>query len=252
LEKRSSEANENDKVRRRPAFNLQTANLRSALIRTAHAVSNLRPTLRVNLSLRAVRAAAIALPVLLLAIVAVSLLVETGRHQPLHSAQVASQPSLPTAAAAVNSTTTLSTTNRRASRYAKTTRNVQPRPTPPLEVSHKHVTERVTLSVVQGLSRYEISGLRRQAKYGDASASFTLGMAYEVGRNVPQDCTEAARWVTKAAEAGNSAAQYNLGLRYREGDGVYANRAESEKWLRKAAARKNRQAKSALKVLARR
>jgi len=112
------------------------------------------------------------------------------------------------------------------------------------------VTDPATLSVVQGLSQHEISGLRRQAKYGDASAAFTLGMAYEVGRHVPQNCAKATRWVTTAAEAGNAAAQYNLGLRYRDGDGVSANRAESEKWLRKAATHRNRQAKLALKMLA--
>jgi TPR repeat protein len=74
-------------------------------------------------------------------------------------------------------------------------------------------------------------------------------MAYEIGRFVPQNCVEAARWVTTAAEAGDAAAQYNLGLRYRDGDGVRANRAESVKWLRKAA-RRNRQAKLALNMRA--
>ena len=48
-------------------------------------------------------------------------------------------------------------------------------------------------------------------------------MAYEVGHFVPQNCREAARWVTSAAKEGNAAAQYNLGLRYRDGDGVPAN-----------------------------
>jgi uncharacterized protein len=103
---------------------------------------------------------------------------------------------------------------------------------------------------VQQLSRYEIKGLRRRAQYGDESAAFTLGMAYEVGYPVPQSCVEAARWVTTAAEAGDAAAQYNLGLRYRDGDGVPANSAESEKWLRQAAVHRNQQAKLALKILA--
>jgi TPR repeat protein len=103
---------------------------------------------------------------------------------------------------------------------------------------------------VAQLSRFEINGLRRQAKYGDDSAAFTLGMAYEVGRYVRQNCTQAARWVTMAAEAGNPAAEYNLGLRYRDGDGVSADLHESEKWLRKAAAHRNRNAKLALQLLA--
>jgi TPR repeat protein len=75
-------------------------------------------------------------------------------------------------------------------------------------------------------------------------------MAYEIGRHVRQNCAEAGRWVTNAAEAGNTAAQYNLGLRYRNGDGVLANRAASEKWLRKAAAGRNRQARLVLRMLA--
>ncbi len=112
------------------------------------------------------------------------------------------------------------------------------------------MTDPAALVAVQGLSKYEIKTLRRQAKYGDASAAFTLGMAYELGRHVPQNCAEATRWVTTAAEEGNAAAEYNLGLRYRDGDGVPANRAESEKWLRRAAARRYPKANLALKMLA--
>jgi hypothetical protein len=111
------------------------------------------------------------------------------------------------------------------------------------------VTDKATLSVVQALSQYEIGGLRRQARYGDAAAAFALGMAYEIGQHVPQSCEQAARWVTTAAEAGDAAAQYNLGLRYLDGDGVPANRAQSKKWLRRASHR-NQQAKLALRVLA--
>lgn len=247
--------NGNDKERvHRPAFNLWNANLRNASNRMLDAVSNLGPVLRVNLTPRALRAAAIATPVVLLAIVAASLLFETWHHEPFHSAQATSTPGLPATNATVSKGPTMpATSTAGTSRHTKPIGSTQPKRTrriPPLEVSHKRVTERTTLSVVQGLSPYEIGGLRRQAKYGDASASFTLGMAYEMGHNVPQNCAEAARWVAKAAEAGNAAAQYNLGLRYRDGDGVPANRAESEKWLRRAAAHRNRQAERALKTLA--
>jgi hypothetical protein len=75
-------------------------------------------------------------------------------------------------------------------------------------------------------------------------------MAYEIGHYVRQNCVEAARWVTMAAEAGNAAAQYNLGLRYRDGDGVSADLRESKKWLRQAAAHRNPEAKIALQLLA--
>jgi hypothetical protein len=206
----------------------------SGNLRTAYnGFGELQPTLRVTLTLRAFRAAAIATPVSLLAIVGALLLLETSRREPVQTAQASSTGAV------------YGDIKRIESKELR-----QPSPIPLLEVSHKHITDAATLSVVQGLSRYEIRGLRRQAKYGDASASFALGMTYEVGRHVPQNCAEAARWVKRAAEAGNRAAQYNLGLRYRDGDGVRANRAASLKWLHKAAAGRNYQARLALRMLA--
>ena len=238
----------------RSAFKRRTPDfLRTALGRTLETFTNLRPALRVNVTLRALRAVAIATPVLLLAVIAALLLLETWRREPFHSAQAISIPSTPAQGRVVSDTSkTLTTTTRGLSENAKRTGKEpwRPRPVPQLEVSHKHVTDPATWSVVQRLSRYEIRGLRRQAKYGDDSAAFTLGMAYEVGHFVPQNCAEAARWVAMAAEAGDASAQYNLGLRYQDGDGVSTNKTESEKWLRKAAAHKNRQAKLALRMLA--
>jgi Sel1 repeat len=221
------------------------------------ALSCYRPTFRVNLTLRALRAVAIATPILLLSIVAALLFFETWRHESFHSAQAISRPSTPAEQAIVRdtSTTTPTRTTQSVSEAPKGPENTQPRqpmpvPVASLEVSHKRATDPGTLSALQQLSPYEISGLRRQAKYGDDSAAFTLGMAYELGRHVSQSCAEAARWVTASAESGNAAAEYNLGLRYRDGDGVSGDRTESEKWLRKAAAHRIPQAKLALKMLA--
>ena len=245
-------------ARRRAAFNLQAASLRITFSRALDAFTNLLPTFRVKLTLRALRAVAIATPVWLLSLVAALLFLEVWRHGSFQSAQAISRPSPATVAASTSSTSTILTTTalttttqplpadvNRAAKYPKWTNA-----TPPLETSHKRITDGPTRSAVEQLSRYEIKGLRRQAKYGDETAAFTLGMAYEVGRFVPQNCGEAARWVIRAAEAGDAAAQYNLGLRYRDGDGVSADRALSNKWLRKAAALRNRQAKQALKMLA--
>jgi hypothetical protein len=106
------------------------------------------------------------------------------------------------------------------------------------EGSHKRVTDSATAGAVRDLSRFEIPGLLRRAKYGDDSAAFILGMAYETGRGVPQDCAKAARWVSEAASGGDGAAEYNLSLRYRDGDGVPPNAEESEKWRQKAAAKR--------------
>ena len=85
------------------------------------------------------------------------------------------------------------------------------------------------------MSRYEIPGLQRQAIDGDDSAAFLLGLAYETGQAVPQNCVKAADWVARSANQGNAAAQYNLGLRYRDGDGVPVDRATAVRWLTKAA-----------------
>ncbi|MFZ0299305.1 MAG: tetratricopeptide repeat protein [Candidatus Sulfotelmatobacter sp.] len=104
-----------------------------------------------------------------------------------------------------------------------------------LEPSHMRVTDAASSSLVAGLSRYEIQTVSRQARYGDDVAALTLAMAYEIGRNVPQSCTQAAHWVAVAAEEGNSAAQYNLALRYVSGDGTPTNLDEARKWLKEAA-----------------
>jgi hypothetical protein len=104
-----------------------------------------------------------------------------------------------------------------------------------LEPSHLRVTDAASSSLVEGLSRYEMQTVSRQAHYGDAVAALTLAMAYEIGHNVPQSCTEAAHWVAVAAEEGNSAAQYNLALRYVSGDGTPTNLDEARKWLEEAA-----------------
>jgi len=117
--------------------------------------------------------------------------------------------------------------------------------------SHRTITDQATEDVVQNLTRYEVSSLRRQAESGDEEAAFQLGMAYELGYDMSQNCAKAAEWVTRAAEAGYPAAQYNLGLRYRDADGVQANLSESEKWLSRAAARKYRPARAALAALTR-
>lgn len=105
---------------------------------------------------------------------------------------------------------------------------------PVLEPSHLRVTD-TAASLVEGLSRYEMHTLRRQAQYGDDVAALTLGMAFEIGHHVPQSCTQAAQWVAVAAEEGNSAAEYNLALRYVSGDGTPTNLDEARKWFEKAA-----------------
>jgi hypothetical protein len=118
-----------------------------------------------------------------------------------------------------------------------------------IQASHMHITDRATEAAVRTLSRFELAGLRRRAEFGDDSAAFEMGMAYEIGRGVPQRCATAAQWVARAAGERNAAAQYNLGLRYREGDGVAVDEDEAVKWLQKAAAQQNSDAQAAIGVL---
>ena len=108
----------------------------------------------------------------------------------------------------------------------------------PTETSHLKVTDRATEATIAELSQHEVRNLPRAANYGDDEAAFQMGMLYEVGLGVTQNCSKAAEWVAKAAQTGNAAAEYNLALRYRDGDGVAANADEAERWFRKAALHK--------------
>ncbi len=123
---------------------------------------------------------------------------------------------------------------------------------PAIESSHLRVTDFDSESSVEDLSRFEMQNLRRQAKYGDTAAALTLGMAYEVGSQVPQSCEQAAHWIAIAAADGNPAAEYNLALRYLNGDGVPLNQDQARKWFREAANHGNSKAASALATLDRR
>jgi len=223
--------------------------------------SNRSPNIRVKLTLRGLRAVRIATPVWVLSLVAAALFVEVWRHDSTQSAQATTQPipatlkatvtnpsAAPVAAAPTKTALTI-TRPTLPKKIQKSDKEPQlSKASAPREVSHKQITDPGAFFAVQQLSRYEIETLRRQAQYGDDSAAFALGMAYEVGRFVPQNCKEAARWVASAAEEGNAAAQYNLGLRYRDGDGVPIDLFLSDHWLRKAAAHSNKRASLASKL----
>ncbi len=242
------------RTNKEPASRGSSFNVEAALRRLRDACTPRATTFRINCNLRSLRAVAIATPVWLLVMIANLLLLETWLHQPFQGARAmsAASSSIVQAAVTVNTTEPAHST-RPLSQPAKRIESTEPRQFTPISrfaASHDQIPDADTASVVAQLSRFEISGLRRQAKFGDDSAAFTLGMVYEVGRYVRQNCAEAARWVTMAAEAGNPAAQYNLGLRYRDGDGVSVDLHESEKWLRKAAAHRYRNAKLALQLLA--
>ncbi|MGH3429994.1 MAG: tetratricopeptide repeat protein [Mycobacteriales bacterium] len=62
--------------------------------------------------------------------------------------------------------------------------------------------------------------LRPLAEQGDARAQYMLGLAYSLGRGVPQDYTAAATWYQRAADRGLAAARANLGTMYANGESV--------------------------------
>jgi len=72
-------------------------------------------------------------------------------------------------------------------------------------------------------------------KYGDARASFLIGLSYDYGHGVEQDYKEAVKWYHKAADAKIEDACLNLGTLYEKGCGVEQDYKEAAKLYRKAA-----------------
>jgi hypothetical protein len=85
--------------------------------------------------------------------------------------------------------------------------------------------------------------LKERAEAGDAAAQCQLGLSYSDGVNgLPKSDSEAARWLTKAAEQNNALAEFNLGVFYAQGWGLRKNLAEACKWYLKAAEQNNQDA----------
>ena len=76
---------------------------------------------------------------------------------------------------------------------------------------------------------------QEQAKDGDATAQYNLGICYYNGDGVAVDKAEAVKWLRKAAEKGHPESQTMLGMCYLNGEGVAADKTEAVKWLWKAA-----------------
>ena len=81
----------------------------------------------------------------------------------------------------------------------------------------------------------DIDQLRKAADQGRVDGQFDLGIVYYLGKGVPEDHREAAKWFRRAAEQGDARAQTNLGVMYSKGEGVPEDHRESVKWYRKAA-----------------
>ena len=85
-------------------------------------------------------------------------------------------------------------------------------------------------------SNSSIQRLRMQAERGNVEAQFALAQAYDRGRDVPKDKTEAVRWYRLAATQGDAFAQNALGDNYWEGTGVPKDDTQAARWWRLAAA----------------
>jgi hypothetical protein len=101
-------------------------------------------------------------------------------------------------------------------------------------------------SVEEGVISYQrgdfaaaLKILEPEAKAGDATARFHLGLMYDFGEGVDNDFAEAARWYRKAAEQGHGDAQYNIGVLYYTGKGLPKDVAEAARWFKIAANRGN-------------
>ena len=77
-----------------------------------------------------------------------------------------------------------------------------------------------------------------------------LGSMYAEGEGVPQDYTEAVRWISLAAEQGNTYAQSALGLVYGNGQWVQQDYVQTHMWLSLAAAKLHNNALKARDLLA--
>jgi hypothetical protein len=94
-----------------------------------------------------------------------------------------------------------------------------------------------------------VETLRIEAEQGHAEAQYRLGRLYAKGQDVPQSCTEAARWYQMAAEQGQVSAQLRLGVMYDEGRGVLQIHSEAAYWLRLAAEQGDANAQFLLSVM---
>ena len=83
---------------------------------------------------------------------------------------------------------------------------------------------------------------RKAAGQGLAEAQYNLGILYEAGQGVPQDIAAAAKWYRKAAEQGDANAQNNLGFMYATGEGVPKDYVEAHRWFNLAATRGHKDA----------
>jgi TPR repeat protein len=110
--------------------------------------------------------------------------------------------------------------------------------------------EPVTVAARDSSPSDVLASLRQMADHGSADSQFNLGALYSRGITVPEDHTEAAKWMQKAADQGLSLAQFTLGQMYRDGDGVPRDKVAAYMWFMLAQASGNDVANTALEQMA--
>jgi TPR repeat protein len=90
-----------------------------------------------------------------------------------------------------------------------------------------------------GIASAQDPSLLNDAKKGDASAQYKLGLAYERGEGAPIEYTKALKWYRLAADQGHAPSQVNIGLLHERGQVGPINYTEALKWYHLAAAQKN-------------
>lgn len=89
--------------------------------------------------------------------------------------------------------------------------------------------------LVSGQNVQDMAHLRGRAAEGNADAQYNLGARYAFGRGVPQDASEAVRWLRQAADQGHAKAQFDVGVLHTYGVGAPQDAGEAVRWYRHAA-----------------
>jgi uncharacterized protein len=83
---------------------------------------------------------------------------------------------------------------------------------------------------VQPQTASDVARWRSDAERGNADAQKWLGVAYESGKGVPRDFSQALRWLRKSAKQGDADAQNLLGQMYEDAEGVPRDYVQAAKW----------------------
>ena len=86
------------------------------------------------------------------------------------------------------------------------------------------------------------TSLHTRAAAGDLEAQYELSWRHALGMELPEDDTEALKWLRLAAAGGHALARNNLGARHLSGEGVDTDPVEAYRWFHLAAEQGDRKA----------